>query len=639
MSFSQDQGVKEIVESIKLEETQRNQGRLKIFLGMAVGVGKTYAMLEDAQTLKKEQIDVAIGYIETHGRKEIESLLQNIPQIPQKTLSHKNMEGTEMDVGAIISLNPSIVLVDELAHNNFPGSKNGKRWQDVQELLDHGINVNTTLNIQHINSLNEIVLGITGIVVNETVPDIMIDKAHSIQLIDLTPDELLQRLKEGKVYTEGQSETAIHNFFKKNKLAALRETMLRYVADKIDVDLMHMATTKEGKIERHNREKFLVAISEALSSQKLIKATRQLAIQANAPWAAVYVNTGKPLSEEASKQLEKNLMLTRSLGSEGVIIYDLDVAEGIKRVAHQRNITQVIFGRTKKKFSLFQGPTLLDRLAAECKGIDLHIIRQEKGTATDQRKWSLQPGVAKFSHYLLASFFVCLLAGLSWVALPVLGNRVVQFLFFISVSAFSFFFTRGPSILAAILFGTLWGLIFTPLPTESSSMTEDMTLLILYVLTAISFGLFVERFFWKKESLKKSDKKTLQLADILHCLDGNLSPDRVLLCLEERLPTVVNGTFKLIVKNKNGTLDTDNIALLPGDKERLTALSAFTNSREAGWSTETLPLSDNLYLPIKGSRETMGLLIYRSPDKRILTKEEKHLLYHLCQQLGNYLEK
>lgn len=644
MSFNKGSSPQEILESIKLEESQRTKGRLKIFLGMAPGVGKTYAMLEEAQDLKKEQIDVVVGYVEAHERKEIEILLKNLPQIPKKTLLYKGKEFTEMDVDAIISLNPSIVLVDELAHSNVPGLKNEKRWQDVQELLNHGIHVYTTLNVQHIDSLNEIILGITGIVVRETVPDIMIEKAHSIRLVDLTPDELLQRFNEGKVYTEGLSKIAALNYFQKNKLAALREIVLRYVADKVDIDLMRMVTTKEGRIKWQTREKFLVAICESPHSETLIRATRRLATQANAPWIAVYVNTGKTLSKEEDEQLEKTLTLTRGLGSEIIIVNDPDIVEGIKKVAFQRYITQIILGRTpKEKFSLFQGPSLIDRLTTECKNIELHVIRQEKLTTVEQKKsskWSSYFWQSKLSDYLFISFFVCLLASLSWASLYLLDYRVVEFLFFIGLCILSFFFKRGPIILAAILFGVIWGFFFTPPPAVSFfSLTSDIVLLGLYILTAISFGIFVEIAWRKKELFRKDDEKTSQITEILGCLHSNLEIHDIFTCLEESLPKVVDGMYKFVIKNNNGNLDMDNVSALVGDKERTIAFWAFKNGREAGWSTETLPLSENLYIPLKGPHEIMGLLIYKSPDERMLTKEERNLIYNFCQQFSNYLEK
>lgn len=635
MNFNERPNPQDILEAIKLEEAQRNKGRLKIFIGMAAGVGKTYAMLEEALALRKEQIDIVVGIIESHGRKEIENLLKNIFQVPQKTVFYKDKEFKELDVDAILNLNPGIVLIDELAHSNIPGSKHAKRWQDVLEILDHGIDVHTTLNVQHIDSLNDRIQGITEIVVRETVPDIIIDKAHSIQLIDLNPDELLQRLKEGKVYTEGQSDIAAQNFFQKNKLTALRETVLRYVADKIDIDLKKLTTTKEGRIEWKIREKFLAAISPSPLSQKLIRTTRRLAVQANSSWIAVYVDTGKTLGKEEEEQLAKNMALTRSLGAEIFTIHDPDIAEGIKRVAYQNGITQIILGRTPKKLimSLFQGPTLLDKLSTECKNIDLHVIRQEKYTAPYRKKiFSWQ---SRFSDYLFISFLVCLAAILSQAMASFLGYRVIEFLFFLGVCSLSIFFKFGPAIFGAIFFGFIWNFFFIPPPPQFSfSSIDERVLLILYVSVSISIGIFFNRIWKKKEFLLKSSKKASQLTEILKDIH-NLPHHEVLISLEERLPKIVDGQYKIVIKNNKGTLDMGNAS----DKERTAALWAFENGYEAGWSTETLPFSENLYIPLKGEQGVFGLLVYKSPDKRMLAREERNLIDDLCRQLANHLEK
>lgn len=642
MSLNEKPSPEEVLESIKLEESQRNKGRLKIFLGMAAGVGKTYAMLEEAQVLRKEQINIVVGNIEAHGRQEIESLLENLPQVPEKTIFYRDKEFKELDVDAIIRLNPSIVLVDELAHSNIAGSKHVKRWQDVQEILDHGISVHTTLNVQHIDSLKDIVCSITELNVSEIVPDAIIEKAHSIQLIDLTPDELLQRLKEGKIYTEEQSRIAMLHFFQKNKLTALREVVLRYVADKVDIDLRLMVTTKEGRLEWKTREKFLVAINSHPQSQKLIRTARRLALQANSSWIAVYVNTGKPQSKEEEEQLAKNQSLTRSLGAEVVTVYDADIAEGIKRVAYQRNITQIVLGRTPKNpiLSLFQGPTLLDKLAAECKNVDLHVIRQEKHLPDYRKKWSSYLGQSKFADYFYISLLVSLIASLSWAGLFLLGYKVVRFLFFISVCLLSFFFKIGPTILAVIIFGLIWGSFFIPFSSVTSpSHTDDWVLLTLYMLTSISIAIFVDRLWKQRKIVIKGDKQTSQLTEILHCLESNLALQDILVCLEEHLPGLVEGSYKFVIKNKEGTLDLNHITALTSDKERIAALWAFENGRKTGWSTDALPLSENLYIPLIGPQEKMGLLIYHPPTQRILTVEERNLIDNVCHRLSIHLEK
>lgn len=640
INFDDRPSPEKILEAIKLEEAQRNKGRLKIFLGMAAGVGKTYAMLEEARTLKNEQINVLIGTIESHGRAETELLMENLPQIPKKILFYKEKEFKEMDIDAIISLHPSLVLVDELAHSNIPGSRHEKRWQDVLEILEHGINVYSTLNVQHIDSLSETVAGITEINVREIVPDMIIEKAHSIQLIDLTPDELLQRLKEGKVYTADQSEVAIQYFFQKHKLTALREIVLRYVADKIDIELSRMITTKDGKIEWSTKEKFLVAISHNKSSHKLIRTTRRLANRVNALWIAVYVNTGKSKTSEEMLQLEKNFKLVQHLGAEVVTINDPDIAKGIKRVAFQRGITQIILGRGSKSFchSFFQGLSLMSRLSTECRNVDIHIIREGKYTDFDEKKSFFLPMQSKILDYLSVSLGVFLIGVASFAAISFLGYRVVEFLFFISVSALSVFFKVGPIILAALLFFLIWSIFFIPELTYAPvTQTEDLIVLLLYVLTAIGIGFFADKF-KQQFFLNNSIQENSRFEEILSSLDSSSTVNEILESIEAEMPKILDATYKFVIKT-NGLFKLDEISLLSDTKEFNTALWAFENGRQAGWSTETLPFSENLYIPLKGSDETFGLLIFRTSDKHPLTVDEQRLLDTLCTKVARYLEK
>lgn len=624
-----------LLEAIKREEAQLNKGRLKIFLGMAAGVGKTYSMLEEAQVLTKEGVNLLVGVIESHGRKETEILLKNLSIVPKKVYLYKEREFSEMDVDAIIALNPSIVLVDELAHTNIPGARNEKRWQDVLEILDAGISVHSTLNVQHIESLSDIVGGITEIAVRETVPDLMIEIAHTIQLIDLSPDALLQRLKEGKVYTTGQSTIAVLNFFQKNKLTALREMVLRYVADKIDVELKRLVTTiegaKEGTLMWKTHEKFLVAISHSPSSQKLIRRTRRLAAEINASWVSVYVNTGKILSPNDEQQLERNLKLTQSLGAENITIFDPDITEGIKRVAIERGITQIVIGRTPVNFfSLLQGPTVIDRLSAECKDIDLHVIRQDSLTVSSFNKKLFPPFVSKFSDYFLVVFLVGVMGAFSFVALYLLGYRVVEFLFFLGISALNLFFKQGPVILAAVLFFVIWGFYFIPAPDWASFSTLDaFVLLSLYAVTSVFAGTLLKRNGKRKDPYQKWNKKLAQLNEIIQYLDNHPKPDVVFIFLEETLPKVVPGKYKFLI-NINGIPNLEGLKA----KEQATAHLAIENEQETGWSTDKLPFSENLYIPLKRSQGgIMGLLIYTPLNERPLNPEEKDLLNEVCKKL------
>ena len=317
--------------------SEKIKGRLKIFLGMAAGVGKTYSMLEEAQILKDKGIDLVVGVVDTHGRKETEILLHGLKIIPQKPIVYKGVQFQELDLDAILRLKPSLALIDELAHTNIPGVRHEKQWQDVIELLENGIDVYTTLNVQHIESLKEMIEEITDIHLKEMVPDLIIETATFIRLVDLPPDELIDRLREGKVYFGEQSKMAMEHFFQKDRLTALREIVLRYAAEKVDIDLHSL-----GVSEWKPREKLLVAITHIKDSQRLLRVGCRLAFHLDAPWIVVYVNKGLTLDEEKNSQLEKNLTLARNLGAEVIMVYDTDIVVAIERITHYRGITQII---------------------------------------------------------------------------------------------------------------------------------------------------------------------------------------------------------------------------------------------------------------------------------------------------------
>ena len=360
----------------EVQENGRGQGRLKIFLGMAAGVGKTYTMLEAAQQKKLEGVHVVIGTVDTHGRVETAKLLESLQVIPEKKVVYKEKEFKELALDEIIRIKPRLVLVDELAHSNLPGSKHVKRWQDVMEILENGIDVYTTVNIQHIESYKDVIEGITGIKIRETVPDLMLSQASEIECVDITPAELLQRLKEGKVYTGEFSTIALQNFFQEDRLTALREIALRFTAEKVDQELHQMfVAARKDKIWRP-RERLLVAINHELYAQYLIRATRRLAFTLHAPWLVVYVDRGENLNDVESASLTKNFALARDLGAEVITTQDINVAEAIQRIAEQEEVTQIIIGKSvKKKFSHLFCHSLADKLSKLSSGIDVLIMR------------------------------------------------------------------------------------------------------------------------------------------------------------------------------------------------------------------------------------------------------------------------
>ena len=351
-----------LLKAIKSNQTKRGKGRLKIFLGMAPGVGKTYTMLEMTQKKVREGVDLVVGIINTHQRPETAKWLEGLKIIPEKIILYKGKEFKEFNLDKVLELKPQLVIIDELAHSNIPGSRNEKRWQDVLEILDAGIDVYTTLNVQHIESFKDIVEEITEIRIWESVPDLILEKASDIELVDLTPQELLERLREGKIYTGEMPEIAIANFFQEDRLTALREIALLVTAEIVDSELHEMFTTIQRKKGWKPRERLLVAIDQKLNAQQLLRTTRRRAFTLHAPWIALYIDNGKKLDDEESGILAKNLALARELGAEVITTKEFDIAKGIQRIATLRGITEIIVGKTTKKFRNFFKPSLVNKL-------------------------------------------------------------------------------------------------------------------------------------------------------------------------------------------------------------------------------------------------------------------------------------
>lgn len=645
MSETDRPSPEDLLRAVELEETRSKEGKLKIFLGMAAGVGKTYTMLEEAQELQREGVDVVVGIISTHGRKDTERLSEGLRVISPRLIRYKDKDFEELNLDEILLQHPKVVLVDELAHSNVPGSRHDKRWQDVKEILQNGINVYSTINIQHVESLKDVVESIADISIRETVPDTIIATAAFIQLVDLSPDELIQRLKEGRVYLGEQSRVAAENFFQIDRLTALREISLRFTAEKVDHDLHVMVSSAERSSSWKPRERLIVAVSHSPHSKKLIRTTRRLAYNLGAPWIALHVDDGGYLSEEDGAVLEANLALARDLGAEVVTTNDPDLIDGIERIARQKGATQIVIGRPPKPwfFGFLQAPTLLDRLAIRCRNLDIHVIRQDR---LSTNKYSHRHGLNvnlsfAWNSYLYAMIGVALLTGLNWLLLPVLGYKVSGFVFLLGILFLSLFVKKGPVIAASILYALIWGGLFIPdSDPHSFSSSEDKALLGLYILVAIVTGVLTDRGREHKELLARREAWTQALYEIVRHIASGATYDDILKSVEERLGSLLDGTFQIVVKGNAGELDVENSFLLTDEKERAAAIWVFDNGKEAGWSTATLPLTRNLFIPLMGYHETVGVIVYK-PNKanKILSTEARNFLYTVGQQLGNYLER
>jgi two-component system sensor histidine kinase KdpD len=624
------------------EESEKKRGHLKIFLGMAAGVGKTYAMLEAGQKLKRMGVDVAAGVINTHGREETKKLVEGLEVIPLKKIMYKDVAFEEMDIDAILARKPKVVLVDELAHSNVPGARHPKRWQDVNEILDHGINVYTTLNVQHIESLKDIVEKIVSIPIRETVPDVVVAQATSIELIDLTPEELRERLKEGKVYLGDQSIIAAENFFQTDRLTALREIVLRYAAEKVDHELHDMHVMSHFGEGWRPRERLLVAVSHSPHSQKLIRITRRLAFNLDVPWIAVHIDDGKILDKEEKETLAKNLGLARDLGAEVITTTASDIAQGIQRIARQKSVTQIVLGRPPKRwfFDLFQGYTLLDKLARECSDIDLHVIRQTTFYKPYGKFWKWFKLTDKLSSYFLVFCLVLALSFANTLLLAYMSYKVAGFIFLLGILVMSLFFRKGPIIFASILYATIWYTFFIPHAESVSIADEDIILLACYVLTAIFTGILTDRAKIHKEHLIKRERSIENLYEIVKEIAVAETPSQVITSVKDQLGGALDGTCEIVVKKSDGGLNIDpSIPLFQDEKEKAAAEWVFQNGKDAGWSTATLPYATHLYIPLRGRSEIVGVLAFSPHGHKELSIEENNFLYTVAQQLANYFER
>src|SRR3954447_7351643 len=403
-------------------------GKLKIFVGAAPGVGKTYEMLQSAHAKRKAGIDLVVGFVETHGRAETEALVRGLEVIPRKKLDYRAQIVEEMDLDAVIARRPKIALVDELAHTNAAGSRHPKRHLDVEELLSHGIDVYTAVNIQHIESLNDVVAQITHVRVRETVPDSVFDRADAIELIDLTPDDLIQRLKEGKVYVPRQAERALEHYFSPGNLTALRELALRRTAERVDEQLLtHMqANAIAGPWAAG--ERILVCVSDDPRAAGLVRYTKRLADRLHAQWTAISIETRRnlQLTDEQRDRLADTLRLAEALGGEALTIPGVGrrIADDVVNFAHANNVTQIIVGKSTRSwwFELTRGSVVHD-LVRRAGNISVHVIAgDEQGVAKAAVQTAAPQEPFEARPYLMALLFVAIGLAVASLIQPLFGG-------------------------------------------------------------------------------------------------------------------------------------------------------------------------------------------------------------------------
>lgn len=637
-----------LLKVINDDEHARSNGKLRIFLGMSAGVGKTYAMLKAAHQKKSEGVDVVIGIVETHGRSETAILTSGLEVLSRKSVLYRDTQMEEMDLDAIISRKPKLVIVDELAHTNVPGQRHQKRYQDVIEILSHGIDVYTALNVQHIESRKDAVEAITGVRIRETVPDSILERAVQVELVDIAPMELLKRLHEGKVYHGDKAVTAADGFFKEDKLTALREIALRMTAERVDQDLQKFLVTKDER-PWQTGERLLVAISHSPYSERLIRATRRLAYSLEAPWIAVHVDTGLQLRPEDQTQLTKNLNLARELKAEVITTTDADLTEALKRICRQKNVTQVIVGRSTRRWfrDVLEGGSLLKRLVRESNDVDVHVIRQDPSEQI--HRLSLWQEISHYRtntgwiKYWNTLWFLIAMTAFGAAVEPFVGYRTVGFIFLLGTLIVGLFGSLGAVMAAATLSALIWNIGFIPPRfTFEISQPDDIILCFAYFVVAMIVGFLTNRIRFHERIIREREERTLVLYRVLQDISSSQNKNEFIEKITHRVAQLLDAECDVILKNSDNVLKLDSLngAFDFGEKEQAVALWSFQNRKEAGWSTETLGQSRSLYLPLKGVNEVVGVFVFK-PRRKLnkLDPDQKTLLLSITGQLGVSIER
>jgi len=634
----------DLLASLKEDEEKSKRGKLKIFFGMCAGVGKTYTMLEAAQIEKKKGADIVIGYVETHNRKETAALVDGFELIPRKKYLYRTAHVEEMDLDAIIGRRPQIVLVDELAHTNAPGSRHLKRYQDVQEILDNGINVYTTVNVQHLESRSEIVAQITGIIVRETLPDDVFESADDIEVVDLTPDELLQRLSEGKVYTPERSKEAVLNFFRKGNITALREMALRVVADRVDRQLHDYMQIKRIKGPWKSGVRLLVAVSYTTRSSRLLRWAKNLADTMGGSLQAIYVESSHELTDKERESLDKNINLAKQLGIKFRIVTNLDVVKAIVDFAQKENITHIVIGKPRERnlLTLYRLGNFVNRLIRYSGNIDVYILGSD--TLTDdkfRKKASLPSFTSSMNQYFAAVLMVTVTSGIFFLIKEVVGYQVVSFVLLFVVSILAFFLGTGPILLAATLSSLIWDFFFIPPSyTLHVERPEDMLMLVMFFIIALLNGVLTSRVKRQEMKIRIREERTHALYQLAKELSTTSGIEDVLNLAVRDIQKYFNMGSAIFLKDEANQLEKQirhETSLVFTESKLSVADWTFRHSSKAGKYTDTLPSGNYTFYPLKGNNDNTGVIAVQ--HSKVFTQGEEQFWEGFLPQISGKIER
>lgn len=632
-----------------LQSAEREtRGRLKIFLGAAPGVGKTYEMLQAGRARRVSGTDVVIGVVETHGRQETAALLDGFEIVPRLKLGYKGRDLDEMDLDAIIARRPQLVLVDELAHTNVEGSRHPKRYLDVEELLERGIDVYTTLNVQHVESLNDVVARITRIRVRETVPDSILDRADDIEVIDLTPDDLIKRLHEGKVYLPKTATRATANYFSPGNLTALRELALRRTAQRVDDQLVtHMQSHAiAGPWEAG--ERVLVCVDEGSGSASLVRYGRRQADRLRAPWAVIHVETPRSagMSEADRDRLTSNLRLAEQLGGEAVTIPGQDVARDIVRYAKANNFTHIVVGKPLKGRwrELIEGSVSHD-LIRHSGDISVHVLSGSASAGAPAKgiRTASPPRTFNFKPYVLSTLYVAGTLAFSAALDRFLDVRNLALVFLVSVLASAITSGLWPALYACVASALAFNFFFLePRYTLTIRDPESVVALVVFLIVAVTASNLAARLHRQATAARQRARMTDELYQFSRKLAGTGTLDDVLWATAYQIAAMLRVRVVILMP------ESETLAVKVGyppddtlvDADIAAARWAWEHEQAAGRGAYTLPGAKRLYMPLKTGRTPIGVIgLDNDKPGPLLTPEEQRLFDALADQAAVAVER
>jgi len=630
---------------------QEGRGHLKVFLGAAPGVGKTYEMLSIAQDKRCEGVDVVVGVVETHGRRETEALLAGLEVLPRRRVEYKGRALAEMDIDAILARRPKLVLVDELAHTNAPGSRHPKRYMDVEELLASGVDVYTTLNIQHIESLNDVVAKITRIRVRETVPDSLIDRADEIELVDLTPEDLIQRLKEGKVYVPQQAERAVRHYFLQGNLTALRELALRRTAQRVDEQMVKYMRAHAIPGPWAAGERVLVCIKEDPNTAAVVRHGRRLADRLRAPWTAIYIETSRTqrLDDKARDRIAEGLRIAQKLGAEVVTIPAADVAAGIIEYAETNNFTHIVIAKSRRsRWAEFLRGSVTYQVIRRAGDISVHVIaehREEPASASESARVKTVSREIWFNprDYLGSLAMVALALCLGEALQEFLGISSVALVFLTAVLASAITYGLWPSLFACLASVLTFNFFFLPpLYTFTIADPENVVALFFFGVVAVIVSNITARMRAQTLSARQRARTTEELYQFSRKLAGSVTLDDLLWATAYQIASMLKVRVVLLLP------DGESISVRAGyppedvieEADLAAAKWCWEHKQATGRGADTLPGAKWLFLPLSTGRGAVGVVGLDSDRPGpLLSPDERRLLDALADQAALAIER